>query len=54
MNHDDDMTQESGVTDELERGEEVEPDAPVAELKDGEVPPSGVLPPDPTGLGALD
>ena len=53
MDHDDDVTQVAGVTDQLEHAEKSEPDAPVAGPKDDEVPPSGALPPDPTGLGAL-
>lgn len=52
MNNDD-MDQVSGLDDELASVENVEPDAPVVEPKEVEVPPSGVLPPDPTGLGAL-
>jgi hypothetical protein len=53
MGHNDEVKQVSGVTDQLARAEKAEPDAPAAGPKDGEVPPSGALPPDPTGLGAL-
>jgi hypothetical protein len=53
MGHNDDVKQMSGATDQLARAEKAEPDAPAAGPKDGEVPPSGALPPDPTGLGAL-
>lgn len=54
MNNDNlDGDRVSTSTEELDPVENVEPAAPVAEAKDGEVPPSGALPPDPTGLGAL-
>lgn len=43
----------SGFVSELAPGGSAEPDQTAPEPKDGEVPPSGALPPDPTGLGAL-
>lgn len=51
--HNDDTDELTGLAGELAPADDAEPDQTIPVPKDGEVPPSGVLPPDPTGLGAL-
>ncbi|HXH77441.1 hypothetical protein [Nocardioides sp.] len=53
MNDEGDIELQLPAIDVLAALEGSEQDPPLAEPKDGEVPPSGVLAPDPTGLGAL-